>query len=433
MGNAVRKPAAANPASMWLVGRRENSLLSLFELSHELSVGLDPYAIAQLTLFSLMGHFGTGVAVLWLKSEEDSQEAVPMRSFGIAEDESRALGAMLLPHAADALARGAGPARLAAWAEAGVDEARAALERGLAVLAPVPAHGRLVGAIALGPRLAGEAYGALDLEYLSAAAGMVGVAIENARLYHRVFESNRQLRESNRRLAELDRLKNEFLQNVNHELRTPLAVIVAYLDILHQAGTLDENGRQAVTASIAQADKLEGLVENLLDFSELEADTLELELGPCDLASLLVGYAQGRQPGVADGLREFTLEIELDLPQVTCDARRLVQVLDELVDNAIKFTPPGSRIAMRAVRRRDGDADRVAVEVEDDGPGIDQGTLATLFEAFRQGDGSTTREAGGMGLGLALARQIAERMGGRLVAESRVGEGSTFGLLLPTA
>ena len=430
MGEPARREEVA-PRAMTLVARRENSLMSLFELSHELGVALDPFGIAQLTLFSLMGHFGTATAALWLLSEDEPRDAVLLRSFGLPEDDARRLG-VRLPRgpASDATA---GPAPVIQLAdEGGADDvARAARELGLALLIPVSAHGRPVGLAALGTRLDGEPYAVLDLEYLSAAAGMVGVAIENTRLYLHMLESNRRLRESNERLAELDRLKSEFLQTVNHELRTPLSVIVGYLDVLHQAATLDETGRRAVTVATEQAGKLEGLLKGLLEFSEIQEDTSRVELKAHDLVFLLRGFAGQRRPGVVNGLREFSLEIEPALPRVRCDARRLTRALDAIVDNAVKFTTPGAHIRLRAERRGEDGREWVAVEVEDDGPGIAEEQLAALFEPFRQGDGSTTRTAGGLGLGLALVREIAERMGGRVVARSHLGQGSTFGLLLP--
>jgi signal transduction histidine kinase len=443
MGEPKRVPAGVR--ELRLVERRERSLLSLFELSHELGVGLDPYGIAQLTLFSLMGHFGAGVAALWMPPGDSPDEAVLMRSFGLSDDEARASGAKLGARAALRLAQGLGPeplegadpptveeGALRSGRGSGAPEIVAKAGPGFSVLIPISAQGRLVAFAALGPRLGGEPYRPLDFEYLAAAAGMVGVALENTRLYHRMLESNRRLRDSNARLAELDRLKSEFLQGVNHELRTPLTIIVGFLDALRQSSALDETGRRAVSVSIEQAEKLGGMLENLLDFSDLEEDALRLEIQWHDPAPLLSAFAAARRPGVVNGLRELEVEIEDGLPLVRCDARRLAQVLDAILDNAVKFTPAGARIALRAARRHQDGADWVALEVEDDGPGIAADQLAALFEPFRQGDGSTTRAVGGLGLGLALAREIATRMGARMIAESQTGAGSTFGLMLPT-
>lgn len=416
-----------------LIERRESSLLSLFELSRELGVSVDPYGIAQLTLFSLMGHFGISIAALWLRGDERPEQAVLMRGFGIGEAAARELGPLLGTRATTQLAQFMGPRPIEEWAATGYAEARRAIDHGLVVLAPLAVQGRLVGWVALGAKLDGEPYGPHDLEYLEAAAGMVGVAVENTRLYHRMLESNRRLRESNQRLTELDRLKTEFLANVNHELRTPLAVIVGSLDILEEHAKLDANAQWAVGVASEKAKVLDGKLKTLLDFSALHENAMRLDVHWHDIGPLVEAFAAGRRPGVVNGLRELVTEIEPGLPNVRCDARRLAQALDELVDNAVKFTAPGACIRVCAMRRREAGAEWVAVEVQDDGPGIPMDQLAALFEPFRQGDGSATRSVGGMGLGLALVREIAQRTGARLVARSAIGEGSAFGLLLPVA
>jgi len=413
-----------------LVERRENSLLSLFELTHELGVGLDPYAISQLALFSLMGHFGTAAAALWVVPEAGSGAAVLVRCFGVREEGARSLGPALAAHAARQIEETRDSGRHGRL-EVGVPEASLGLEVGLAVAVPISTQSRLVGVIALGARLGGEPYSALEHEYLAAAAGMVGVALENARLYHQMAESNRQLRDTNERLAEVARLKSEFLATVNHELLTPLSVVMAYLDILRTPQTSDVTCDAVAKASNSAA-RLETLLHNLLDFSGLEERALRLEIAPHDLAALLHEYAEKRRPGVLNRLREFTLELEPELPPASCDARRLLQVIDALVDNAVKFTLPGSSIRLRAARCP-GDGAWIAIEVEDDGPGISADQLGTLFEPLRQIDGSTTREAGGLGLGLALARRLAEAMGGTLEARSEPGAGSIFALRLVAA
>jgi len=110
-----------------------------------------------------------------------------------------------------------------------------------------------------------------------------------------------------------------------------------------------------------------------------------------------------------------------------------MQILDELLDNAVKFTPRGSRIELGAACMREDGKEWVEIEVRDDGPGIASERMDAVFRSFEQGDGSMTRQVGGLGMGLAFARELAERMGGRLVAESVIGKGSTFRLRLPVA
>jgi len=437
MGEPERVPQGVR--ELRLVERRERSLLSLFELSHELGVGLDPYAIAQLTLFSLMGHFGATLSALWMPPGDAPEEAVLMRCFGLSEERARMHGTELAKRAAARVTQGLGPESLeASDARAELRDARLPeqverippSESELSVLVPIPAQGRLVAFAALGAQMGGEPYRPLDLEYLAAAAGMVGVALENTRLYHRILENNRRLRDSNDRLSELDRLKSEFLQGVNHELQTPVTIILGYLETTQQTAKLDEVTRRAVTVSIEQANKLSGMLKNLLEFSELEEKALKLEVHWHEPTPLLETFAAARRPGVVNGLRELEVAISSDLPAVRCDARRLAQALDVILDNAVKFTRSGARLSLRATRRHEDGVDWVAIDVADDGPGIPEDQLASLFEPFRQGDGSTTRAVGGLGLGLALARKLVEGMGGRLEATSELDRGSVFTVML---
>lgn len=436
--NETERPGLAEAAASeqdrgtaWIAERRESSLLSLFELSDELGVALDPYGIAQVSLFSLMGHYGTTSAAYWMLAGEGGGDAVLMRGYGLKETVARALGTGLARRAVARFTQDPSPSLLADWAQA--PEARLAVEHGLAVLVPVSAQGRMIGLLALGRRVTGEPYWPIDLEYLHTAAGMVGVAVQNTRLYHGMLEANRRLRETNERLTELDTMKNEFLQTVNHELRTPIAIIIGYLSILQDATPLDPTQKQAVTVSLEQAERLTGMVRNLLDLSDLSENAMKLQLEPRDLEPLLRGFVESRRPGVVQGPRELTLELEPNLPRARCDAGRLVQALDALMDNAIKFTPQGSHIRVRAKRERDGDGDWVVVQVSDNGPGIPQAALLTLFEPFRQVDGSATRTTGGLGLGLALVKEIATRMDGLLIVDTAPNAGTTFTLRLRAA
>lgn len=415
----------------WIAERRESSLLSLFELSNELGVALDPYGIAQVSLFSLMGHYATTTAVYWTLGEEGGGDAILMRAYGLKENVARALGTGLARRAIARFAKDPSPSLLAEWEKA--PEARLAVEHGLSVLVPVSAQGRMIGLLALGNRVSGEPYWPIDLEYLHTAAGMVGVAVQNTRLYHGMLESNRRLRETNERLTELDTMKNDFLATVNHELRTPIAIIIGYLSILQDATPLDGTQKQAVSVSLEQAEKLTSMVRNLLDLSDLSENAMKLQIEPRDLDPLLRTFVENRRPGVVQGPRELTLELEPGLPRARCDAARLIQALDALMDNAIKFTPKGSLIRVSAKRERSGDGDWISIQVSDNGPGIPQAALQTLFEPFRQVDGSATRTAGGLGVGLALVKEIATRMDGLLTVDTAPNAGTTFTLRLRAA
>jgi len=446
MSNAKRKPRNDETApgsepgrgkrhpAFRLVEEREHSLLSLFELSHELSVSLDVYGLADLALLNLMGHFGTPRAAFWILPDDAPSEAVLLRSRGTPVEAARAVGAALATPFAERFTYEMEPVELSTWevAPAGLGAALA-LTQGFSVLVPIAANGRLIGMIALGERARPHTYGEMELKYLSTAAGMVGVAIANTRLYHGMLEGNHQLREANTRLAELDRLKSEFLQGVNHELRTPLAIIIGYASVLVDDDELEPKHREVMGTILDESRKLNGMVQGLLDFSGAENAALEVWIETGDVRRLLESFAESRRPGVVGSLREFQLDVDQHLPLAKFDPKRLTQILDALLENAIKFTPRGSLLRLSAERVRQDGTPWVRISVHDNGPGIPARHMGGLFEPLRQGDGSTTRTAGGMGMGLALVQRLAEKMGGHVEVTSQVGAGSTFGVRLPAA
>jgi len=400
-----------------LLERRENSLLSLFELSGELSLLRDPFAMAQLTTLNAIGHFGTRCAALWAFPDDSAAAPVALCAYGLQAAELRPLGAALA-------LTGSGPGQPIPMPDA---EAAAIL----AVAVPVETHDRRLGVMALGPRLDGEPYQPLDVEYLMTGGRMLAVALDNARLVHHMAESNRELRRANRMLTDLDGLRSQFVQNVNHEMRTPITIIKGYLQTLAGAGAQGFE-RRALDAMLQQTDRLTRMVEDLLDYSALTERGVEMASARVAVAALVERLATERRPGVLAGWRLFEMEQAGGLPDAIADAARLERVLDELIDNAVKFTPAGTRIGMRT-RHEPGVALPIVIEVEDDGPGIAPDQLGSVFDPFRQGDGSSTRNFGGLGMGLALGRQMIERMGGRLEVISEPGTRTVFSIRLRAA
>ncbi len=431
------KPEALSPeerhtSMLRLVARREHSLMSLMELSQELTVTLDIYGISDLALFNLMGQMGTSKAALWMATGDNGQPPILLRTHGIRKQWARAIGTacgrrlmqglqeteeILFARDLDGMI-GAGPAHIIREAE-------------VALLAPVIAKGKVFGIIALGSRVSGEEYSDVDIRVLHASLGMLGVAIENTGLYNRLLEQHRQLKTANEELKELDRLKSEFLSNVNHELRTPLTIVLAYLDILLDQEREESQRKDFLKTVSSESLKLMVLLENLLNFSEVSSDTSEIRLETGSVPALVRSVHEERLPGVAAGLRELVLAIDEDVPPAQFDPSAVRQILDVLIDNAVKFTPQGSRITL-AVRKcdREGNTD-VRVDVADDGPGVPPDKVDRIFESFSQGDGSSTRKVGGIGIGLSYARKHAERQGGCLILENDPGLGATFSLILP--
>jgi two-component system, OmpR family, sensor histidine kinase VicK len=238
----------------------------------------------------------------------------------------------------------------------------------------------------------------------------------------------------------LEKMKDEFISTVSHELRTPLTSLRAALGLV-SSGSLDkrpEKQRQMIDIAIANSDRLIRLVNDILDFDSVERGRLLLHRRPIEAVDLL-----RRAADVAHGaavLARISFHIESPLAPVDVDEERILQVLSELLTNAIKFSPQDSSIRLSAQYAPPSESDKQALvpgevcfTVEDQGRGIAPEKLERIFERFQQGDASDSRDLGGTGLGLALCRSIVEQHGGRIWVESIVGKGSKFLFTLPAA
>ena len=412
--------------------RRERSLLSLLELSNELNVRMDLYEIADVALFNLLGHFGCSRGALWLLPE-DSSDAVLLRCQGMGATAARAIGAVWARWLASRPGGILEPILVSDLKDLGTASGLELAEKnGVAVFAPVTSRRRLLGLLALGHRVGGGGFGTLDLEILHGSVNFAGAALENAHLFNRAVENNRHLRLANERLKELDQLKSDFLRNMNHELRTPLTIIAAYLDSLLEMPDDSKTRREHLTTIRSEAGKLQGMLLDLLDFSKLEDDDIEIRLERVDVRALLSKYHEDRRPGITADLREIRFSCAADVPLAMLDPARFLQIVGALVDNAVKFTPQGSLIDLRLESIVQNGCDWVRVDVSDTGPGIAADRLPHVFESFRQGDGSETRVHGGMGVGLAMVRRLSQKMGALLDVQSEIGKGTVFSLILPT-
>jgi len=233
----------------------------------------------------------------------------------------------------------------------------------------------------------------------------------------------------------LERMKDEFTSTVSHELRTPLTSLRASLGLL-ASGSLDqrpEKQRQMVDMALGNCDRLIRLVNDILDFESAEKGRFEMRREPVDPSILLRRAADVAHDAAKQSRIEFA--IESGAPPVYADVERTLQVLNELVSNAIKFSPAETTIRLAAQAggvNADG-ANEVRFSVEDHGRGIEPEKLERIFERFQQGDASDSRDLGGTGLGLALCKSIVEQHGGRIWAESEPGKGSRFLFTLPAA
>jgi two-component system, OmpR family, sensor kinase len=224
-------------------------------------------------------------------------------------------------------------------------------------------------------------------------------------------------------LARLDRARKQFIANASHELRTPIFSLGGFLELLADED-LDEETRRAFLEQIrGQVDRMRNLAVELLDLSRLEAGALELRPEPTDVGQLAREVAAEFTPAAARHASDVRLELRAEPIELDCDPERVAQVLRILLDNALRHTPPGTGVRVSAARSNG----HVRLEVTDAGLGIKRQNMPHIFEPFF----TSNEQAQGAGLGLAIARELAERMHGRLTVRSDPGR-TTFALVLPS-
>jgi signal transduction histidine kinase len=242
-------------------------------------------------------------------------------------------------------------------------------------------------------------------------------------------EATRLLESQNTQLRELDRVKDEFVALVSHELRTPLTSIIGYLELV-----MDEDGepltpgqRQFLTTVSRNVDRLTRLVNELLFLAQFDSGRLELSLAEADINQLLVEATEAAEP--AANARRIELRLEADpLSLAICDRARIAQLVDNLLANAVKFTPQGGRVDVRAAQA----GGTIALTVSDTGIGIAADELPRLFGRFFRASSAIANAIPGTGLGLAISQAIAEAHKSTITVQSTLGQGTTFRLLLPT-
>jgi signal transduction histidine kinase len=245
-------------------------------------------------------------------------------------------------------------------------------------------------------------------------ASWASIALENARLYVGAQEASR--------------LKDEFLATLSHELRTPLNAILGYARMIRAGIVTPDRQRKAIDTIERNASSLTQIVEDVLDVSRIISGKMRLNVQPVDIRTVVRNAVEAVLP--AAEAKAITVDYAVDEPtaEISGDSERLQQVIWNLMSNAVKFTGRGGLVRVR-VRRVDS---HVEVVVSDTGIGIPASFLPHMFERFRQADAGTTRERGGLGLGLSIARQIVEMHGGTIQAASDgPGKGATFTIVLP--
>jgi two-component system phosphate regulon sensor histidine kinase PhoR len=230
------------------------------------------------------------------------------------------------------------------------------------------------------------------------------------------------------RLTQLEKVRSEFVANVSHELRTPLAIFQGYVETLVDNPDMPLEQQSATYAILQKHSKrLNALVEDLLILARLEARSHEIELMPFDTNAFCEEVARDWEIRMKRKGVQLIQEVEADLPQLEADQMRLEQVFNNLLDNALKYTPTGNSITLGAARKGDG----VELWVKDTGQGILSTDLPHIFERFYRADKARSRELGGTGLGLSIVKHIAQAHHGHVSAESIYGRGTTIRIFLP--
>jgi signal transduction histidine kinase len=232
-------------------------------------------------------------------------------------------------------------------------------------------------------------------------------------------------------LEQADHLKSEFLATVSHELRTPLNVIIGYAEMLVDGvgGPLSPEQQEMIDSIKRYSCLQRELITNVLDFSRLTSGAVSMHVEPFTLGPLLEEIESLYRDQLRDRPVRLVIAIDEPAPAMETDRIKLQEVVRNLVDNAIKFTEQGQVTVSVAADEHPG---WLSIAVSDTGPGIPPAELGSIFEAFRQIGDSSTRQTGGVGLGLSIVHRLVGVLGGSVTAESRFGEGSTFRVRVPT-
>jgi K+-sensing histidine kinase KdpD len=285
------------------------------------------------------------------------------------------------------------------------------------VCVPVQARGKVVGSLCVfldAPRRSDDH----KVDLLSAIAHQVGVAVENAWLSDEASRAEIW--------RELNRLRSELIANVSHELRTPLGLIkLSCTSLLAEDVEFDAQIMRRFLKGIdEETDRLEGIVNHLLDLSQVDSGRLRLNRQPTDVTQLVRQVIASAEMQ-ADGHRIVYNFVEPLTARV--DRQRLEQVLRNLLDNAIKYSPRGGAVLVQGYE----DKGQLFIQVSDEGVGIPAEDLDRIFERFYRVENESTLDIGGVGLGLAVCKSLVEAHGGRIWVESDAGLGSTFHIALP--
>ncbi len=289
------------------------------------------------------------------------------------------------------------------------------------MIVPISLHGRIIGVMRVGSRRK-DFFTPDQLEFLTIIADELAIIIEMVTLYENLSRTADEL-------AQLNRLKDEFLATVSHELKTPLTTIKGFVSVIlsGEVGPLNEQQTNFLNVTDQSVNRLTHLISDLLDLSRLNGK-VEMEFQKLDLTELVRNSVSSVLLKAKEKNVSLTNETAKNLPQVKADIRWIGQVVDNLLINAIKYAGPGAKVKISGFDK----GEVVVISVEDDGPGIPLEEQKMVFEKFYRGKTSAS-QVPGTGLGLAISKSVVEKHGGKISLESKTGKGVKFCFALPIA
>ncbi len=260
-----------------------------------------------------------------------------------------------------------------------------------------------------------------DMRVLESVGNEVGIAVENIRLFEETKKAYDELRS-------LEKMKDDFLSNVSHELKTPLVTITGYSDLMcdESLGALNEKQKKAMGVLNRNSKRLRHLIDSLVYLSLEKAGKVGCKFVLLQTVDIIKQAVLDTLPVVENNNLTLTTDVPNELPMIYGDVERLIDVITNLIDNSIKFTPSGGEITVAARE----ETEDIHITVSDTGIGIPSNLLSKIFDRFYQVDASTTRQYGGTGLGLHIVKSIIDMHNGQIWAESEKGVGTTFHILL---
>jgi two-component system phosphate regulon sensor histidine kinase PhoR len=396
--------------------RRENARLSalipLFELNKTLMSTVDVDELAPKVLHTACDELGASIGTLMLN--DGNGHLCVRASVGfdtnVLSGEGRLirLSAHLLDKRQQIIAQ------RAKGGEELVTELLGLLNVENLLFNPLLAMDEPIGALVLVKPEAEAQFAAGDSELLSVLCGQAAIALQNARLFD-------EIRRAYQELQKLDHMKSEFINIAAHELRTPLAILLGHADLL-ESEMEDSGTKERLQIIIRNALRLRELISALLDMRLLQTGELRVNMTTFDIDELIEDVLQDFRPLAAEKALDLAADALTDLAPVRADRKRVRSTISNLIENAIKFTPEGGRIGISVQDREE----ELWVSVWDTGVGIPDQELENVFRPFYQVEDSLTRKHDGIGLGLSIAKGMIELCGGRIWAESILGEGSRF-------